>query len=230
MRTFVISDIHGAFKALKQVFEQAKIDYNNDRIICLGDVCDRLPEIRECFDELLKVKNLIYVRGNHDQWAIDYLIKNIGGSTEHWLTQGGNATQKSYKDGIPKEHYTLLMNSLPYYKDEKNRIFVHGGFNHKECIEDQDIDDLMWNRNMINIARMCEKDPTYKKQKLSIYEKVYIGHTPTINYKSEKPITYLEVTNIDTGAAYGYKLSMLNIESDELFQSDFIKELYPECF
>jgi serine/threonine protein phosphatase 1 len=50
MRRLIISDIHGGYKALKQVFKKANVDYEKDRLICLGDTCDGWPEIKECFD------------------------------------------------------------------------------------------------------------------------------------------------------------------------------------
>ena len=66
MKRFCIGDIHGGYKAMLQVLKEAKFNYQNDLLICLGDVADGWPETPECFDELLKVKHLIYVIGNHD--------------------------------------------------------------------------------------------------------------------------------------------------------------------
>jgi serine/threonine protein phosphatase 1 len=72
MRTFVIGDIHGAYKALLQCFARAGFNYDRDRLIVLGDVCDGYWEVRQCIDELLKVKNFDLVIGNHDLWALDW--------------------------------------------------------------------------------------------------------------------------------------------------------------
>jgi serine/threonine protein phosphatase 1 len=54
-RTFVIGDIHGAYRALRQCLQKAAFNYSNDHLICLGDVCDGWPETRESIDELLKI-------------------------------------------------------------------------------------------------------------------------------------------------------------------------------
>jgi len=48
MKTFVIGDIHGAYKALIQCLKRSKFDYDRDRLICLGDVVDGYPETKEC--------------------------------------------------------------------------------------------------------------------------------------------------------------------------------------
>lgn len=43
MRTFVIGDIHGAYKALVQFLEHSGFDYDNDRLIPIGDIADGSP-------------------------------------------------------------------------------------------------------------------------------------------------------------------------------------------
>lgn len=47
-RRLVLGDIHGAHKALIQVLERSKFDYENDLLIIIGDVCDGWPETRKC--------------------------------------------------------------------------------------------------------------------------------------------------------------------------------------
>jgi len=254
MRTFAVTDIHGAHKALVQVLEKAKFDYKKDKLICIGDVCDRNPETKQCVDELLKIDNLIYIKGNHDQWVIEWMQVNTfphlaeprnesekdkiirelaeyrgDGFNESWIAQGGDATIESYKDGVPESHYRLLNNSYIYHIDQR-RVFVHGGFNHREPISEQDADDLMWHRSMMNTARFCERDPLFKKSKLTEWEEVYVGHTPTILLDSFEPLNFLEIWFIDTGAGYGKKLSLIDIDSKEVYQSDMTSDLYPNSY
>jgi serine/threonine protein phosphatase 1 len=45
MRTLVMGDIHGAYKALVQCLEKAKYDPSADTLILLGDVTDRYPDL-----------------------------------------------------------------------------------------------------------------------------------------------------------------------------------------
>ena len=65
-RRFVVGDIHGAHKALVQCLKRSNFNYEEDELICLGDVADGWTEVPELFDELLKIKKLIYIMGNHD--------------------------------------------------------------------------------------------------------------------------------------------------------------------
>ena len=89
MRTFVIGDIHGAFKALRQCLERSQFDYRKDKLIVLGDVVDRHDEVNECVEELLKIRNLIALRGNHDDWFDEFC--QTGRHPEDWM-YGGLAT------------------------------------------------------------------------------------------------------------------------------------------
>src|SRR5688572_5143116 len=100
--TYVIGDIHGAFNALQQCLQRANFNYNTDHLICLGDVCDGWPDTKRCIDELLRIKNLTYIIGNHDQWFMAWLKSNT--IEDLWIKQGGLATIASYQDGIPPTH------------------------------------------------------------------------------------------------------------------------------
>ena len=66
MKRFAIGDIHGNYKALKQCLERSAFDKENDLLIQLGDVADGWHEVYECVDELLSIKNTIFIKGNHD--------------------------------------------------------------------------------------------------------------------------------------------------------------------
>src|SRR5688500_4132188 len=115
-RTFVIGDIHGACRALRQCLDRAAFDYANNRLICLGDVCDGWPETRACIDELLKIQNLVFVQGNHDFWTSEWM--QSGFREEIWMEQGGLATVLSYEGEIPHRHKVFLEKALPYFLED----------------------------------------------------------------------------------------------------------------
>jgi len=87
VKVFAVGDIHGAYKALLQCFERSGFDCKNDRLIVLGDVCDGYPDVRQCIDELLKIKHCDLIIGNHDKWALDWGL--YGTMPEIWTSQGG---------------------------------------------------------------------------------------------------------------------------------------------
>lgn len=224
MKTFVLGDSHGAFKALKQVLERSSFNYEEDRLICLGDVADGWPEVPELIEELLKIKNLIFVRGNHDQWLKDFL--KYGKQPDVWVLQGGQATKSAYLERMPelmKKHLEFLKKSLFYYIDEKNRLFVHGGYELGKHPKDTDKMFLMWSRHLWDDRHRSET----KRIAIQQFEEVYVGHTSIYRF-SHKPIQNGNVWFMDTGGGWEGVLSLMNVDTKEVFQSDVVKELYPE--
>lgn len=243
MKRFVVGDIHGAYKALKQCIELSHIDKEKDMLFCIGDVADGWPEVPECFNELLTFKNLIYVRGNHDEW----MLNHIGDASKPsiWLDQGGRATIDAYfqapvdrKDEL-FEHLAFLRNTPYYHLTEDNKLFVHGGYNYRveDVLEETTPDEFMWDRDLIENALAG----TQKRWlKLGKFNEVYIGHTatdaiykhwtrvPDMKIHPFKPINIHNLWNVDTGAGWSGKLTMMDIDTKEIFQSDMVKDLYPD--
>lgn len=220
MRTFVLGDIHGAFKALKQVLARSSFDYQNDRLICLGDVVDGWPQTKEAIDELLKIENLIYLMGNHDIWARQWMETREG--EEIWLDQGGRATCDSYKAGVPANHVSFFRSAYDYFVED-NKLFVHAGILPGLKAEECSPEILCWDRSLVRMAMDLEKKNTPRQ--LTPYDEVYVGHTPI---GSPHPVKYCEVWMVDTGAAWSGVLSIMNIETKEWFTSDVVKDLYPD--
>lgn len=218
-RTFVMGDIHGANRAVKQCLERSAFDYENDTLICLGDVCDGWPETKQCVDELLKIKKLIYLLGNHDSWGLQWM-KGIP-TSDIWLTQGGNATVESYEDGIPDTHIKFFENAHPYFIID-NRLFVHAGFDLERSLEDQTTEIFLWDRSLARLALNLFQKKEWIR--LSTFKEIYIGHTPVAG---GKPIHSCEVWLMDTGAGWSGPLSMMDIETKELFASEDVPLLYP---
>lgn len=246
MNTWVIADIHGSFKALKQVFERAPIK-EGDTIIQLGDICDGWSEVYECVDLLISMKekyNMIFIKGNHDEWFHTFL--SVGVQPVHWL-QGGEGTLTSYcrnaqreikiysvmggynsnltNYDIPKSHIDFFNNQLLWYIDEQDRFFVHGGFNREESIYTQPDSDFYWDRDLWRKAMSCSKDQ--KLNTIEGFKEVFIGHTTTLEHGVDTPITSGGITNLDTGAGFNGKLTIMNVDTKEYYQSDNVKDLYP---
>lgn len=262
-RTLVIGDIHGAYEAMLQVMERSAFDPEKDRLICMGDVADRRPRVKECAELLLQVKDLVMILGNHDKWALEWMSR-VGGqmwndgskdpsaagntlrksfdvndlyekASEVWLTQGGSDTIVSYSEGVPPGHFELLRQAK-YYHVEGNRMFVHGGFNHRKPPDAQDPEDFLWDRSLVDFAlKHCESGT-----RLGGFDEIYVGHTPTINIhvsasgrsalkgavledQTTRPLQVCNVWMMDTGAGWsGGKLSMMDIDTKEIWQSDAI--------
>jgi serine/threonine protein phosphatase 1 len=250
MRNFVMGDVHGAYKALKQCLERASFDYNNDLLIQLGDVADGYDEVYECVEELMTIKNLVSIKGNHDEWFNEFC--QTGYHEQHW-SQGGKGTVASYAKikgkkpnfiaskffgfnvnidpaDIPDTHKKFFEQQRLYHIDEKNNCFVHAGFNRYEPFLEQREQNFYWDRSLFTDAmefeQLKKKLPDITFEIVTDFNKIYIGHTPTITWKIDEPIIVANVVNMDTGAGWGSKLSMIDLDTQELFQSDMVAELY----
>lgn len=100
MRTLVMGDIHGAYKALQQCLERSGFDQENDLLIQLGDVVDGYPQVYECVEELLKIKHLVALKGNHDDWFNEFARTDFH---PYFWNLGGRGTLVSYLEHAGKK-------------------------------------------------------------------------------------------------------------------------------
>lgn len=219
MSTFAIGDIHGRFDAFREVVEKSPFDIKKDRLIILGDIVDGGIQTKECIEYALNIPDTIFIIGNHDVWALDWFER--GKELSLWVHQGGLNTMASYqhsRENIPQSHINFLKRGKPYWIDDKNNIFVHGGFNPKIPICKNHFKDLIWDRDLIKYAQ---------EQTIKNFNHVYIGHTTTqlidLNMNATKPFTFNNLTMLDTGAGWNGKLTIMNVETREYWQSEIQK-------
>ena len=235
-RKLVIGDIHGAYKALVQCLERANYDEDGDTLIILGDVCDGWAHVKECIDLLITLPNVIYIIGNHDQWTLNWM--NKGQKENLWLGQGGTATIQSYCGygecfgdwvDVPEEHKKFLRGAHLYLLDGE-KLFLHGGIELGTLVSENKPCDIIWDRELIKRAvqnqRIANKQKLVPKN-LTPYQEVFLGHTTTLIYGTTEPIHACEVWDLDTGAGYRGKVTIMDVDTKEYWQSDFVKDLYP---
>ena len=251
MRTLVCGDIHGALKALKQSLERANYDSTKDKLIFLGDYVDGWSESSELIEYLIKlnekaIHKSIFLLGNHDKWCMDWLI--LGQTPINWVMQGGRATIDSYviTSYLTEDSHREFFNKcLLYYVDEENRGFTHGGFTSKEGLGHEEHEArYYWDRDLWNLALLSDKrihEGPESSRRFEKHKEIYVGHTSTINWNNKPhykeydgtnsvitvPMNRCNVWNMDTGGGFKGKVTVMDINTKEYFQSDFVKELYP---
>lgn len=238
MRKFVLGDVHGGLKAIHQVLERANVT-NSDTLIFLGDFVDgwsESPAVLNFLIALQKKQSCIFIRGNHDELLLDWLLGNNENIDEKlWFQHGGEATVKSYQniDAKTKEKHIHFLQSLQnYYLDTENRLFIHAGFTNMKGVDYEYFKPLFyWDRTLWETALALDpnlsKDAITYPNRLTIYKEIYIGHTPVTKINESIPVNKACVWNIDTGAAFKGKLTIMDIETKEFWQSDALSELYP---
>ena len=234
-RTLVIGDIHGGAKALQQVLERAEVT-PNDRLIFLGDYVDGWSESSQVIQSLIDLsekQDCIFIKGNHDVWCEDWLARGEGPGV--WLSNGGKSTVDSYERYSPEDqevHLEFFQRMKSYYVDDQNRLFIHAGYSSMHGPEKEVYSsNYRWDRTLWETAvamdKKLEKHSMLYPKRLLLYKEIFIGHTPTLYIGSKTPVNKANIWNMDTGAAFTGALSIMDIDTNEFWQSDPLPFLYP---
>lgn len=257
-----MGDIHGNFRAFMQCIERSGFNPEKDLLIQLGDVTDRGSHSYECVEYLISLSNLIHIKGNHDDWTLTMLNTGI----HPGLHQGGRATLESYlrhcDEGsfmndyrlfVPESHLKFFRTQYNYYILDR-KLFVHGGFNRHELINEQHQPDIYyWDRDLwasaMSYQSMRKKHSDKEswvgkfKYKDTSFDEVFIGHTSTTNWSLNEtytqsgvvvpgnvpctiPMVAANIINVDTGGGNPEgKLTIMDIDTKQYWQSDIISSL-----
>jgi serine/threonine protein phosphatase 1 len=205
-RIFAVGDIHGCYLKLDRLMDKIKLNSEKDVMVFLGDYIDRGDQSKEVVEYLVRLKrqqpSTVFLLGNHEQMLLEF----IGGENiNQFLVNGGKKTLDSYlgdnrlyssqdpRTLFPPEHLEFFKSLSPHYETE-DHIFVHAGLREGISLENQDIFDLLWIREDFYFS------------KFDFGKTVIFGHTPF-----QKPFIYKNKIGIDTGAAYGNKLTCLEL-------------------
>lgn len=216
MNTFVIGDIHGNIDALNEVLALTPIK-RYDTLVFLGDYCDGFPGTSEVVDKLIELNKThmcIFLRGNHDVWTTKWILEGWRGDI--WEQQGGFATKESYMNSLKfhdEDHKAFWRDLKNYYIDGENNLFVHGGWDGRKRFMDS-VDEvragypeILWNRDL------AEGVTT---QFTELFNNIFIGHTAT---RDHLPYNNKNIWNVDTGAGWDGKLTIMNVFTKEYWQS-----------
>jgi len=250
MRTFVIGDVHGAHKALRQCLERAAFDKVGDTLIQLGDITDGFEDVYDCVEELLTIPGLIAIKGNHDNWLNEFIETGwhpvawrYGGAATassylRFLGKGGKllSTGNGYKTAlnpadIPESHRQFFRRQHLYYIDNQNNCYVHGGFDRHQEFKGQRPEIYYWDRELWSAALSYDGPDTHRQGKrkfriVTAFNEIFIGHTPTVNWKTDKPMKAVNIHNLDTGGGWAGRLTIMEVGSKQFWQSDPLRELY----
>lgn len=166
---YAIGDIHGRLDLLTLLLDSIDADIagqgaRRSVIVTLGDYVDRGPDTAGVLDLLARRASdpdFICLRGNHDQWVLDFLEDPFEHGA-HWLRWGGRETLASYavtadweeaphelarefNRTFPRRHLQFLRESR-FSHCEGDFFFAHAGVRPGVALEEQRPDDLMWIR------------------------------------------------------------------------------------
>lgn len=236
MRTLVIGDIHGGLKALQQVLDRVNLNAD-DYLIFVGDYVDGWSESAETISFLIrfsKTYNCLFLRGNHDELLYNFLKHHDNNPV--WLHHGGESSKRSY-DSLSKadlqEHLRFFEALQNYHIDPENRLFLHAGFTNMHGPQHEYYANMVyWDRTLWELVcgmdNSLQKTDTNYPSRLRLFNEIYIGHTPVTRIGKTVPVQIANVWNVDTGAAFKGPLSIMDIDTKEVWQSDPVWLLYPK--
>ena len=235
MRTIAIGDIHGGLKGLVQLLNKLEVR-EEDELIFMGDYVDGWSESAQVVQFLIELSQKIecvFIRGNHDVWCEEWL--ETGEVNMTWYIHGGMETMASYddfSDEEKKEHLAFFRKLKLYHLDDQNRLFLHAGFTSMHGVEKEvHKPTLYFDRTLWELALAMDNNLDTKSyfypNRLKHYHEIYIGHTPTTNFKCDIPMNAINIWNVDTGAAFKGRITGMDIETKTFLQSDPVYTLYP---
>lgn len=207
----MLSDLHGCYDKFIKLLD--KIEFkDNDELYILGDVLDRGDKPLEILDYIMSHKNIILLKGNHEQMCIDFYENN----DISWHFNGGQRTYYKIlnRDSAYQENLRKFLKNLTYIKVIDKFILVHAGLQFsndsdnlslKDFVKTQKEDDCLWDRSNIGNERKY-KDYT-----------VICGHTPVQlianNSDDVRIIKRYETIYIDCGCVFlNGKLACLRLD------------------
>jgi len=171
LRVYAIGDIHGRVDLLDQLHGLIEADLSTapERavIVYLGDYIDRGPDSAAVIERLCRPKlnrvETVALLGNHEDLLLQFLDAPYGANL--WLTNGGDATLRSYKVKVPASFDELLftqralLHALPrHHKDflaglpEEvtfgDYLFVHAGIKPGLPLDRQSREHRIWIRDV----------------------------------------------------------------------------------
>lgn len=224
---YVISDIHGQFDLFQQLLRD--FDPMLHQLVLIGDLNDRGPRSKECLllgMELVQKQGCIYLRGNHEQYLLQFLQDPEEIAERYWLNGGKETVNSLLHPGATQEYspteIALMIRSrykeliqfltdLPYYYEWEKYVFVHAGIDLTKADWHQtSLRDFIWIREPF----LNGKNHTGKV--------IVFGHTITSSLHGDGQTTDLwfsdDKIGIDGGAIFGGSVHGVIFNPESLIQ------------
>lgn len=125
--TYVVSDIHGCDKLYFRLLETLRFS-DTDTLYILGDVTDRGSGGLRVLLDAASRQNVILLRGNHEQAALEFLPRDpdnevmpvrLFGRWYEWMEDGGDRTYRAFwnRSDAVRARVLRILGSLPVYAE-----------------------------------------------------------------------------------------------------------------
>lgn len=223
--TYAMSDLHDCYDKYIKMLE--KINFNDtDILYILGDIVDRGPDGIKILQDIMKRKNVVALRGNHDFLA-HYILKflttpsdmydsdSFSDNYRSWIYDGGSPTEEAFMKLSEEEEKKILLylNYMPIFEEltvGENKFHLSHTVPTKECMQNPKM--LLWQEFIVG-------EPEYEKEYFPD-KFIVTGHTPTGFIEPKYKGKIWRENNhiaIDCGAVFGNPLGCICLDTLEEF-------------
>ncbi len=144
-RTLIVGDVHGCREELEDLLEESGFE-EGDQLVLVGDLVAKGPDSLGVI-RLLRELGARAVRGNHDQHCLKWWDAKCAGNEAPRL----RPAHQQVADELEDEDWRWLA-ALPFWIElpEHDALVVHGGLLPDVPLEEQDPDDLMNMRSILD--------------------------------------------------------------------------------
>lgn len=140
---YVTSDLHGFYQEYLSFLDYVNFN-SNDTLYILGDVLNRGTEGIALLKDIMKRKNVILIKGNHEHILCEEFEELMSANSKSEINEiineflnieplGQESTLSDFMKLTSNEKYEIInyLNSIPYYQEilvnDKKYLLVHGG-------------------------------------------------------------------------------------------------------
>ena len=180
-QVWVVGDIHGHLSTLRALVHRLNLT-EEDRLVLLGDMIDRGPDSAGVIEYIREHPQILAIKGNHEQMAIQSLQSTNIELNSIWMAKGGASTWGSYivaaKGDLHRAKLSFAedcawLADLPSHLILDDWRLVHAGYHPRIDLEEQDEKTLLWVRGAF-----------FKHgEAIDAKRTILFGHTPTTKFK-----------------------------------------------
>ncbi len=215
-RDFAIGDIHGEWDKVIALMDEVNFDPAKDRMFSVGDLVDRGPQSKDVLN-WLQQPWFYAVLGNHELITIEAAHNLTLAVQKMHCINGGDwfyeLTPRQQQDIATR--FMAMPLAIEVQMSDKLCGLVHAepigldwakmrfSMQHKNTTQNE-VNVLLWARD-----RVRDMDP----EPIENIDVVFVGHTPT-----KVPLWRGNVYYIDQGACFGKQMTMVDMETMEVYQ------------
>ncbi|NCN26756.1 hypothetical protein GW915_04205 [bacterium] len=201
-RQIIVGDVHGCYAELCRLLDKVCFDPSNDHLILLGDLINKGPSSKECYEFATLTPSVTVLMGNHEKGFAQAYLEGTLHQYESFMKMA-----KNWKKSFTKEVAHWCRN-LPYTYDHRNFFVVHAGINPLKGFKNTSKDEMSRIRTLSIGEKKVPWHERYAGKRPIIY-----GHWATQGLKLKS-----NSIGLDSGCVYGGQLSAYILPEKKLFQ------------